>query len=49
MVDVCGGKRDYENAYYTVGSQLMGGTGTYTDLYFTSTAKQGVKIAERKQ
>lgn len=45
MVDVCGGKRDYENAYYTVGSQLMGGTGTYTDLYFTSTAKQGVKIA----
>lgn len=45
MVDICSGSPSYENAYFTIGSQAILGTGTYTDLYFTNSTKQGIKIS----
>lgn len=46
MVDVCGdGSQNYDNAYFKIGSQAMLGTGTYSDLYFNNSTRDGVKIA----
>lgn len=44
IVNVCGGNAYYENSYFTMGRQTLSGTGTYSDLVFTNTAKKGVKI-----
>lgn len=43
LVNVCGGAAFYENSYFTMGRQTLLGSGTYSDLKFTSTAKNGVK------
>lgn len=46
MVDICGdGTSAYENAYYKIENQSMQGTGTYTNLYFNNSAKEGIGIS----
>lgn len=46
MVDICGdGSQSYDNAYFKMGAQTMLGTGTYSDLYFNNSVKEGVRIS----
>lgn len=46
MVNICGdGSQSYDNAYFKMGTQTMLGTGTYSDLYFNNSVKDGVRIS----
>ncbi len=46
-VNVCGGEAYYQNAYYKMGTQALMGTGTYSDLSFTTTDRAGVNIGDK--
>ncbi len=45
-VNICGnGTKTFEDGYYERGIQTLSGAGTYTNLYFNSNVKEGVKIS----
>jgi hypothetical protein len=44
VVNICGGEPYFENAYFKIDRQALMGSGTYTDLRFSSKAKKGVEV-----